>query len=79
MFADDTILSCNLLFLKISKKLYKINQRFISNELLPNIKKTKYSFFHKRITKDDIPLLLPELKINNYEIKRTKSIKFLGV
>ena len=75
MFADDTILSfdINLLFLKISKKLYKINQR------LPNIKKTKYSFCYKRITKDDIPLLLPELKINNYEIKRTKSIKFLGV
>ena len=29
--------------------------------------------------KDDIPLLLPKLKINNYEIKRAESIKFLGV
>ena len=42
-------------------------------------KKTKYSFFHKRSKKDDIPLLLPKLTINNYEIKRAESIKILGV
>ena len=40
------------------------------------MKKTKYSFFHKPSQKEDIPLLLPKLIINNYEIKRTQSIKF---
>ena len=42
-------------------------------------KKTKYSFFHKPSKKDDIPLRLLKLIINNYEIHREESIKFLGV
>ena len=67
------------MFLKVNNELHKINQWFISNKLSFNIKKTKYSFFHKRSKQDDAPLLLPKLKINNYQIKRAKSIKFLGV
>ena len=47
-----------------------------SNKLPLNIKNTIYLFFHKRNKK---PLLLPKLKINNCETKRTESIKFLGV
>ena len=43
------------------------------------MKKTKYSFFHKPSKKDDIPLALPKLSMNNSEIARTESIKFLGV
>ena len=43
------------------------------------MEKTKYSFFHKPSKKDDIPLRLPKLIINNYEIQREESIKFLGV
>ena len=43
------------------------------------MKKTKHSFFHKPSKKDDIPLVLPKLNINNSEIARTESIKFLGV
>ena len=43
------------------------------------MEKTKYSFFHKPSEKDDIPLCLPKLVINNYEIQRKESIKFLGV
>ena len=32
-------------------------------------KKTKYSFFHKPSKKDDVPLCLPKLIINNYKIQ----------
>ena len=42
-------------------------------------KKTKYSFFHRPSKKDDIPLCLPKLIINNYEIQWKESIKFLGI
>ena len=84
MFADDTSLfyshkDINPLFLKVNKELHKINQWFIYNKLSLNIRKTKYSFFHKRSKQKDIRLLLLKLKINNYEIKRAESIKFLGV
>ena len=59
------------LFLNVNNELHKINQWFISNKLSLNIK----IFFHKRSKKDDIPLLLPKLKINNYEIKRSELTK----
>ena len=42
-------------------------------------KKTKYSFFHQLSKKDDIPLRLPKLIINNYETQRKQYIKFLRV
>ena len=44
-----------------------------------NAKKTKYTFFHKNLAKDNIPLKLPDLQIANKTIERTFSIKFLGV
>ena len=50
-----------------------------SNKLSLNVKKTKYSFFHKPSKKDDIPLVLPKLNVNNNEIAQTESIKFLGI
>ena len=43
------------------------------------MEKTKYSLFHKPSKKDDIPLRLPKLIINNYEIQREEFIEFLGV
>ena len=43
------------------------------------MKETKQSLFYKPSKKDDIPLRLPKLIINNYEIQREESIKFLGV
>ena len=36
-------------------------------------------FLDRRSEKDDIPFLLPKLKIINYEIKRAESIKWLTV
>ena len=44
-----------------------------------NVKKDKYLFFHKPSKKDDIPLVISKLNINNSEIAQTESIKFLGV
>ena len=84
MFADDTNLfysnkDINFAFLKVNDELQKINEWFISNKLSLNVKKNKYSFFHKSSKKDNIPLVLPKLNINSSEIARTESIKFLGV
>ena len=42
------------------------------------MEKTKYSLVHKLSKKDDIPLRLPKLIINNYEIQREESFKFFG-
>ena len=86
MFADDTNLffthkDIRYLFQIVNQELENINQWFTSNELSLNIKKTKYSFFHKPSEKENIPLLSPKLIINNYEIQRTETIRvcfFLG-
>ena len=44
-----------------------------------NKTKKNNSFFHKPSKKDDIPLHIPKLITNKYEIQREESIKFLGV
>ena len=44
-----------------------------------NNNNNKYSVFHKPSKKDDIPLVLPKLNINNREIARNESITFLVV
>ena len=84
MFADDTNLfythsDIKCLFLTVNNELKNINEWFISNKLSLNVKKTKYTFFHKPSKKDDIPLLLPKLVIDKNQIKKEESIKFLGV
>ena len=84
IFAEDTNLfysnkDINTAFLKVNDELQKINEWFISKKLSLNVKKTKYSFFHKPTKTDDISLVLPKLNINNREIARTESIKFLGI
>ena len=84
MFADDTNLFFNHkdikhLFTILSNELVNIKDWFTANKLSLNVEKTKYSYFHKPSKKDDIPLRLPKLIINNYEIQREESIKFLGV
>ena len=84
MFADDTNLfysnkDINTAFLRVNDELQNINEWFISNKLSLNVRKSKYSFFRKPSKKDNIPLVLPKLNINNNEIARTESINFLGV
>ena len=54
-------------------------QWFNANKLSLNKDKTKYTFFHKAREKDNIPLKLPALFINDKEIEQVTSIKFLGV
>ena len=84
MFADDTNLfythsNIQKLFSIMNEELASINQWFTSNKLSLNAKKTKYSFFHKPSKKEDIPLMLSKLTINNHVIERQEFIKFLGV
>ena len=44
-----------------------------------NEDKTRFTFCHRPQDRDNLPLHLPALKIDNYEIKRPSSIKFLGI
>ena len=81
---DDTNLffaNCNIpvLFATVNNELSKINQWFLVNKLSYTFTKTKYSFSHKTSKKDDIPVKSPRRQINNYNIGRIPSIKFLGV
>ena len=84
MFADDTnhfFLHHDIktLFDTVNNELSKIRQQFIGNRSSLNTKKTKYVFFHKNSAKENIQLKVPDLQIAKKNIKRTFSIKFLGV
>ena len=84
MFADDTNLfysnkNITTLFETVNEELVNINIWFCVNKLSLNASKTKYVFFHKSRQNSNIPLNLPMLKINQTEIMREKSLKFLGV
>ena len=50
-----------------------------ANELFLNVKKTKYSSFHKSSKKNTIPLRLRNLNIYGLTIEPESSIKFLGI
>ena len=68
MFADDSKLSyaeenTKTLLDTVNIELRKFSQWFKFNKLSLNVTKTKYSFFHKRSKKDNIPLVLLKLKI----------------
>ena len=67
------------LFSLLNQELQKINEWFEANSLCRNVRKTKYSLFHKPSRKDDFPLLLPRSVIKNHNVERVNSIKFLGV
>ena len=60
-------------------ELEKIVIWFQAKKFSLNESKTKFTLFHKSWDKDDLPLKLPILTINNFEIKRATSIKFLGI
>ena len=78
MFADDANLfyshkSIKILIKNANDELEKISQWFKVKE------KTKSTLFHKPRNNDNLPLQLPNLRINNYKIKSSLSIKFLSV
>ena len=84
MFADDTNLffshsDINHLFEKMNKELTNVSDWFNVNKLSLNVKKAKYSFFHKSSKKDNIRQRLPNLNINELTVECESSIKFLGV
>ena len=84
MFGDDTNLffshsDINILFEKMNKELTNVINWFNANKLSSNVKKAKFSFFHKSSKKDNIPLRLPNLNINAFTTERETSLKFLGV
>ena len=84
MLADGTNLFCSNkekkpLFLKANLELGKISEWFQANKLSLNEDKTRFTLFHKPQARDNLPLRLPALKINDYEIKRSSSIKLLGI
>ena len=84
MFADNTNLfyeerDIKKLFQTVNNELQGIYQWFISNKLSINVSKTKYSLFEKPSKRGDIPLAVPKLYIDNNQIQRAESIKFLRV
>ena len=62
------------LFENVNDELEKIFQWFKGNKLPLNEGKTKFFLFHKPRYKDNFPLPLPNLKNNNYKLKRFPSI-----
>ena len=84
IFADDANLffshkNKEELFHTANLELNKVFRWLNANKLSLNKDKTKYTFFHKAREKDNIPLKLPSLFINDREIKRITSVKYLGV
>ena len=84
MFADVTNLSCSNkkvkpLFLKANLELWKVAEWFRANILSLNEDKTRCVLFHRLQDRDNLPIRLPAVKINNYEIKRSSSIKFFAI
>ena len=84
LFSDDTKLfyshnNTKELFRTMNAELSHLNDWFCANKLSLNTDKTKYVLFHKAKSKDNLPLVLPDLFINNVKIKSENSLKFLGV
>ena len=84
MFADDTNLflfhqNFDALFKTFNEKLIKIWDWFKANKLSLNNRKTKYTLFHKKSSKDDLPLKLPALKTVDNNTERKIEIEFVGV
>ena len=79
IFVDDANLffshkSIKELYHTANLKLNKVLRWFNANKLSLNKDKTKYTFFHKALEKENISLKVSSLFINDREIKRTTSI-----
>ena len=84
MFADDTHFiysgkDMDSLFNTENNELCNIGHWFNSYKLSLNADKTKFILFGKAKQRDNIPVVLLTLKINNILIKRVDHIKFMGV
>ena len=63
----------------MNAELSHLNYWFCTNKLSLNTDKNKYVLFHKAKSKDNLPLVLPDLFINDVKIKRENSLIFLVV
>ena len=84
LFSDDTKLfyshnNAKELFRTMNAELSHLNDWFCANKLSLNTDKVKYVLFHKAKSKDNLPLVLPDLFIDDVKIKSENSLKFLGV
>ena len=59
----------------MNAKLSHLNDWFGANKLSLNTDKTMYVLFHKAKSKDNLPLVLPDLFINDFKIKRENSLR----
>ena len=53
----------------MNNELSHLNDWFCGNKLSLNTDKTKHVLFHKAKSKDNLPLVLPDLFINDVKIK----------
>ena len=67
------------LFKNANDELEKISQWFKANKFSLNKGKTKFTLFQKPRDNNNLPLQVSNLKINNYKMKISLSIKFFGV
>ena len=77
-FVDDTNLFCSgngikTLFLNTNLELKKIYEWFRANKSSLNEDKTTFTLFHRIQDRDNLPLRLLVLKINDYDIKISSS------
>ena len=84
MFADDTNLflshqNIDTLFDNVNVELENVSTWFKSNKLFLNVDKTKWLLFHPLSKRQLLPQTLPNLLIENINIKREHVTKFLGV
>ncbi|MBY0581213.1 MAG: endonuclease/exonuclease/phosphatase family protein, partial [Rickettsiales bacterium] len=84
IFADDTNLflsheNINILFSNMNNELKKISFWFKKNRLSLNIDKTKWTIFYPNNKKQILPIIMPDLYIDNTILKREKITKFLGI
>ena len=67
--------SIKILFKNGNDELQKIYQWFKANKLSITEGKTKFTLFHIPRDNNNLPLQLQNLKIDNYKIKSSSSIK----
>ena len=84
MFSDNRNLflfhkNIDTLFVSLNLKLENDSTWFKSNKLSLNVDKTRWLLFHPLSKKQLLPLTLPNLLIENIDIKREHVTKFLGV
>ena len=84
MFADVTNLlyshnNVKELFRIVNAELSHLNDWFCANKLSLNTDKAKDILFHKAKSKDNLPLVLLDLFINDFKIKRANSLKLIAV